>query len=112
MEDVSKCEYYSDNVGCYITFDGKCTKGNCFTYKLLQENKELIDFIKDDLAPTCQRLDKENDELRQCLDEIEKMCKHDCEYECSNDNTKCGICSCLEQRIQRKIKQAKENKNV
>lgn len=99
--DVSKCEYYSDNVGCYITFDGKCTKGNCFTYKLLQENKELKDFIKEDLAPTCQRLAKENEELRQrfdkepfllgsinnerikylqCLDEIEKICKEYSDY--------------------------------
>jgi hypothetical protein len=30
------CENYSEEVGCYGTFDGNCIKEQCFTYKLLQ----------------------------------------------------------------------------
>ena len=30
------CENYSKEVGCYNTFDGRCNKEQCFTYKLLQ----------------------------------------------------------------------------
>ena len=32
----SKCENYSESVGCYNTFDGSCIKEQCFTYRLLQ----------------------------------------------------------------------------
>ena len=31
------CDYYSREVGCYATFDGRCTKEQCSTYKLLQK---------------------------------------------------------------------------
>ena len=34
------CENYNKEVGCYRTFDGKCIKEQCFTYKLLQELKQ------------------------------------------------------------------------
>ena len=31
------CENYSQEVGCYGTFNGSCIKEQCFTYKLLQQ---------------------------------------------------------------------------
>lgn len=31
------CENYSEEIGCYGTFDGSCIKEQCFTYKLLQQ---------------------------------------------------------------------------
>ena len=47
------CENYSKEVGCYNTFDGRCNKEQCFTYKLLQllqdkeqECKELKKTLK------------------------------------------------------------------
>ena len=30
------CENYSKEVGCCNTFDGSCSKEECFTYRLLQ----------------------------------------------------------------------------
>ena len=30
------CENYSKEVGCFNTFDGSCSKEECFTYRLLQ----------------------------------------------------------------------------
>ena len=30
------CENYSKGVGCFNTFDGSCSKEECFTYRLLQ----------------------------------------------------------------------------
>ena len=31
------CENYSEEVGCYNTFNGSCIQEQCFTYKLLQQ---------------------------------------------------------------------------
>ena len=49
----TQCENYSPEVGCYCTFDGSCTKEQCFTYKLLQQlqrkkeqNNRLSDIIR------------------------------------------------------------------
>ena len=30
------CENYSKEIGCCNTFDGSCSKEECFTYRLLQ----------------------------------------------------------------------------
>ena len=30
------CENYSKEIGCLNTFDGSCSKEECFTYRLLQ----------------------------------------------------------------------------
>lgn len=32
----SLCENYSKEIGCCNTFDGSCSKEECFTYRLLQ----------------------------------------------------------------------------
>ena len=48
----SKCENYSESVGCYNTFDGTCIENVCFTYRLLQElsaaekNKQILDNVR------------------------------------------------------------------
>lgn len=31
-----KCEYIDKDSGCLVTFDGSCSKEECFTYRLLQ----------------------------------------------------------------------------
>ena len=51
------CENYSKEVGCYNTFDGRCNKEQCFTYKLLQLLK--------DKEQECNQLKAENDELKR-----------------------------------------------
>ena len=48
-----KCEYIDKDSGCLVSFDGSCSKEECFTYRLLQllqakeqECKELKKEIK------------------------------------------------------------------
>lgn len=49
----TKCENYSQDVGCYNTFDGTCIENVCFTYRLLQElsdadkNKQILNRIRE-----------------------------------------------------------------
>ena len=38
---TEQCESYSKRIGCYHTFDGKCGKENCQKYRLMKENEEL-----------------------------------------------------------------------
>ena len=47
-----KCEYIDKDSGCLVSFDGSCSKEECFTYRLLQllqakeqENKRLLEII-------------------------------------------------------------------
>lgn len=72
--------------------------------KELNRTNKLLEETYLNYFDMCERVEV----LEKCLDEIEEICKYDCEHECSNDNSTCGICSCLEQRILRKIKEVKE----
>ena len=79
------CENYSKEVGCYNTFDGRCNKEQCFTYKLLQllqdkeqeceELKERLESFQKDYSKLYQVVEnkgyiKELDQLKaQLLDQ-------------------------------------------
>ena len=79
------CENYSKEVGCYNTFDGRCNKEQCFTYKLLQllqdkeqeceELKERLESFQKDYSKLYQVIEnkgyiKELDQLKaQLLDQ-------------------------------------------
>lgn len=70
------CENYSKEVGCYNTFDGRCNKEQCFTYKLLQ--------LLQDKEQECEALKEEiktngfglfNIEMAEQLNQLKKSNK-------------------------------------
>ena len=72
------CENYSEEVGCYNTFNGSCIQEQCFTYKLLQQlqSKEQEcealkseSFTRDSLI---SMQEEEIDRYRKALEEIER----------------------------------------
>ena len=80
------CENYSKEVGCYNTFDGRCNKEQCFTYKLLQllqdkdqeceELKRLISKQKNakiQLSKLKGKQYKEFCDMKQTLAEIKEI---------------------------------------
>ena len=55
------CENYSKEVGCYHTFDGSCSKEECFTYRLmlkLEKIKEIVEIHKDEKCAVCPKFDE------------------------------------------------------
>lgn len=62
---TEQCESWSKNIGCYHTFDGKCGKENCQKYRLMKENEELKEQIRNN------KLYKQIQELIQKLKELE-----------------------------------------
>lgn len=118
-ENIHKCTeiYSSHDKDCLSTV---CARKQAYYYNLLSrqlkaENEELKKQIKGEINATQKWYQEHTNEkfkaekYKQCLDEIMDICKYACEHECSNDSNNCGVCSCLEQRIQRKIKEVKGN---
>lgn len=64
----NKCDNYTETSDCLTTFDGKCSKEHCFTYRLLQENKHLNDLYNQAL--------KDYDVAISKLEKIQKICKN------------------------------------
>ena len=76
------CENWCDQIGCYNTFDGKCRKEECQTYRLIQLHQK----IEKDLSSYKGLLKvggkvqvkaiEEYDKLKNKLDKIENICKY------------------------------------
>lgn len=43
-----RCEHRDKELGCLVTFDGSCSKEQCFTYQLMQK----LEFIEE-ICPHC-----------------------------------------------------------
>ena len=56
-------ENYSKEIGCYNTFDGRCNKEQCFTYKLLQ--------LLQDKEQECEALQMSENEAGEIIAELE-----------------------------------------
>ena len=101
-EISTDCSYYKDIVNETVTLDETSLvsfrhlnlKDDTFKKTYICRDGEKI-FLKD--------LWENHKKFKQALEEIREMVKYDCVRECSNDSNTCTICSCLEQRIQRKI---------
>ena len=74
------CENYSKEVGCCNTFDGSCSKEECFTYRLLR---------------LLQTKEKEREDLKQTLIEIKEIAGLFCNLcqEFEPENRKCTYCN-------------------
>ena len=80
----NKCEYIDKDSGCLVSFDGSCSKEECFTYRLIKQLEPFNDdYFKDldtkiiaELAKKSIRLTTENRKLENTLDEIEKYCTY------------------------------------
>lgn len=57
------CENYSEEVGCYNTFNGSCIQEQCFTYKLLQQLQSK--------EQECEELKEKNKVLQKLVSELE-----------------------------------------
>ena len=66
-----------------------------------QEAKEIIAELKH----KNKTLKKKLNCFKAALEEIREMVEYDCLHECSNDSEYCKVISCLEKRIQNKIKE-------
>ena len=75
---IDYCENYSKEIGCRNTFDGSCSKEECFTYRLLQllqakeqeceELKHKVELMMD--CASCKV-----DEYKKTLAEIKEIAK-------------------------------------
>ena len=123
------CENYSKEVGCYNTFDGRCNKEQCFTYKLLQllqdKEQECEDLKKQYNCYACgtckgkedyknlethhiglrksfDELHKQLDQLKQTIAEIKEIAEIEIEcktYEIENDCFNETRCKALNEHI-------------
>lgn len=102
------CENYSKEIGCCNTFDGNCSKEECFTYRLLQllqakeqECEELKRLIakqsnaKIQLSKLKDKQYKEFCDMKQTLIEIKEIAKLFCNLcqEFEPENRKCMYCN-------------------
>ena len=58
---IDYCENYSKEIGCCNTFDGSCSKDECFTYRLmlkLEKIKEIVEIHKDEKCAICPKFDE------------------------------------------------------
>ena len=62
---IDYCENYSKESRCYNTFDGSCSKEECFTYRLLQ----LLQVKEQE----CERLKKEVSLLKESNSKLQQI---------------------------------------